>query len=117
MTPNRVLFKANQRGITLEASGEKIVFRGPKGAMTEDLIAEIEAVKPGLIKLILRSERLGTCLGCECEFATYRVWDNGVLCLYCKKQRRALIDMQECPDGQWRKDKKGCPLPDKGDRF
>jgi hypothetical protein len=52
MTPVAVLAEARSRGLSLAAEGARLLYRGPKGALTAELRDRLEAVKPELLALL-----------------------------------------------------------------
>ncbi|MFC1886602.1 toprim domain-containing protein, partial [Thermodesulfobacteriota bacterium] len=49
------------------------------------------------------------CLGAICGEVRYRPVDGSPY-LWCEQQNKAVIDIQECPKGNWAKDEKGFPM-------
>jgi len=67
MTADQILTAVTQKGITLEAHANQIVYKAPVGSMTQQLKSAIKAHKQDLLNLLkTNGENLiqGNCEGC-----------------------------------------------------
>jgi hypothetical protein len=88
MTPTEILSAASRAGVSLHLHGPDIVYRGPRGALSTDLLA---AIKAGRVALVLELGRRRLCA--EGSLSTS---DGSPLALDCDRTCRVIADPQ-CP--------------------
>ena len=81
MTAHEVLQEAQRRGIVLTPRGTAIRFRGPRGALSEELKRELVRHKPEIIVILEAGPETYPCSSCgQFTFA-----EADVLCYWCRR--------------------------------
>lgn len=121
MRPEQLLTITQEKGIILKAQGSQLAFKAPRGSMTPELVESLKRHKPEIIKILNETQTatenlIPLCLGVACNDAEYKELDGMPYCLWCNRINEPVIDMQECPEKYWAKDKKGIPVSSRGRR-
>ena len=83
MTVHEVLRETQRRGILLTPEGTSLRFRGPKGALNEELKRELVRHKPAIIVLLGEGPSTYPCTTCG-QFAFH---EADTVCYWCRKVR------------------------------
>ena len=88
MTAREILNKCKSQGISLWLVGDKIRYRGPAEAISDEFVEELKRNKSALIKLLstgcdAEKERVNTTLlGCskcgKTDSTVMKIWNSGI---------------------------------------
>ena len=81
MTAHEVLQEAQRRGIVLTPAGTSLRFRGPRGALGEDLKRELKRHKPEIIVLLVEGRSTYPCGEC----GRFAFAEADVVCYWCRR--------------------------------
>lgn len=81
MTAHEALQEAQRRGVVLTPAGATLRFRGPKGALSDELKSNLKRHKPEIIALLEEGYPTYPCSKCE-QFAFAHA---DVVCYWCRK--------------------------------
>ena len=81
MTAHEALQEAHRRGIVLTPAGATLRFRGPKGALSDELKSSLKRHKPEIIALL--GEPRSTYPRSKCEQFAFAEPD--IVCYWCRK--------------------------------
>jgi len=68
----------------------------------EKLLEYAKAYKSEIIETL--SREIPRCLGFVCGHVEYREADEMPNCLWCGRAEKLVFDLEECPEGYWKKD-------------
>lgn len=81
MTAQEAIREARRRGIVLTPAGPTLHFRGPKGALREELKRELKRHKSAIIALLVEGCPTYTCSRCE----RFVFAEADVVCYWCRR--------------------------------
>ena len=86
MTAQQAIEEARNRGIVLTPAGEKLRFRGPKGALSEKLKCALTRHKPEILNLLEEVRSTYRCSGCE----RFVFAEPDIVCYWCRRAAEAI---------------------------
>ncbi len=84
MTAHEALQEAQRRGIVLTPAGATLRFRGPKGALSDELKRALTRHTPEVLGLLRGDFPTYPCVRCE----TFAFHEADTICYWCRKVRR-----------------------------
>ena len=99
MNAAELLAELQGRGVRLEVADNRLRYRAPKGALTQELRAEMAEHKAALLVLLDQEHRTGNTparLCANCKAPRRALWP--ILCDACEDRRLGVAPPRTCPD-------------------
>ncbi|MCH7533901.1 MAG: hypothetical protein IIB36_19360 [Gemmatimonadetes bacterium] len=85
MTAADLLRVVREQGVELTPDGDQLRYRGPREALTPDMLIELKRLKPDILALLSTPHETHPCSRCQ----RFTFPEAGVVCYWCRSTPEA----------------------------